>query len=110
MHSGYTCESLKMAEILSQENRLSTNPVTPEGSQAEVPEEPKETMLEGLSSICTVLVVGLFVMAFAFQNFEIPSASMENTLLIGDHLVVDRVTLASATKWAPFVHYRPVQR
>ena len=57
-----------------------------------------------------MLVVGLFLMAFAFQNFEIPSASMEKTLLIGDHLVVDRVTLAPTTRWAPFVHYRPVQR
>jgi signal peptidase I len=102
----YTDNVQKMA----QEKRLSTQPVTPEGAQNEEPEEQKETMLEGLASICTVLVVGLFLMAFAFQNFEIPSASMENTLLIGDHLVVDRVTLAPATKWAPFVHYRPVQR
>jgi len=89
---------------------LSTKPVTPEGTETEDPEELKETPLEGLASICSVLVVGLFLMAFAFQNFEIPSASMENTLLIGDHLLVDRVTLAPATKWVPFVHYRPVQR
>jgi signal peptidase I len=40
----------------------------------------------------------------------IPSASMENTLLIGDHLLVDRTTFSEPTKWAPFVHYRPVQR
>jgi len=72
-------------------------------------EEPTETPLEAIASICTVLVVGLFVMAFVFQNFEIPSASMQNTLLIGDHVVVDRSTLAPPTKWAPFVHYRPVQ-
>jgi signal peptidase I len=71
--------------------------------------EPTETPLEALASICTVLVIGLFVMGFIFQNFEIPSASMEKTLLIGDHVVVDRTTLAPATKWAPFVHYRPVQ-
>jgi len=95
---------------MPQEKRLSTSPVTPEGAKAEEIEEIKETPLEGLASICTVLVVGLFLMAFAFQNFEIPSASMEKTLLIGDHLVVDRVTLSPATKWAPFVHYRPVQR
>jgi len=95
---------------MPQEKRLSTSPVTPEGAKAEEIEEIKETPLEGLASICTVLVVGLFLMAFAFQNFEIPSASMQNTLLIGDHLVVDRVTLSPATKWAPFVHYRPVQR
>jgi signal peptidase I len=72
--------------------------------------ERTETPLEALASISTVLVVGLFVMAFIFQNFEIPSASMEKTLLIGDHVVVDRAAFAPPTKWAPFVHYRPVQR
>jgi signal peptidase I len=73
-------------------------------------EEPTETPLEALSSMCTILAVGLFVMAFIFQNMQIPSGSMENTLLIGDHVVVDRITLAPPTKWAPFVHYRPVRR
>jgi signal peptidase I len=70
--------------------------------------EIQETPLEALASICAVLVVGLFIMGFIFQNFEIPSASMEKTLLIGDHVVVDRITLAPPTNWAPFVHYRPV--
>jgi signal peptidase I len=72
--------------------------------------EIKETPLEALASICTVLVVGLFIMGFIFQNFVIPSGSMEKTLLIGDHVVVDRITLAPPTAWAPFVHYRPVHR
>jgi signal peptidase I len=31
---------------------------------------------------------------------------MEQTLLIGDHLVVDRITLDSPAKWMPLVHYR----
>jgi signal peptidase I len=69
-----------------------------------------ETPLESLGSICSVLAVGLFVMTFIFQNFEIPSASMEKTLLIGDHVMVDRVTLAPQTHWAPFMDYRPVKR
>jgi signal peptidase I len=72
--------------------------------------EPEETPLEALASICTVIVIALFAFAFVGQNFEIPSGSMENTLLVGDHLLVDRTTLAPPTKWAPFVHYRPVQR
>ena len=71
--------------------------------------EVRETPLEALASICTVLVVGLFIMGFIFQNFVIPSGSMEKTLLIGDHVVVDRITLAPRTSWAPFVHYRPVK-
>jgi signal peptidase I len=73
-------------------------------------DERAETPLEGLASLCTILAVYLFAIAFVVQNFDIPSPSMTNTLLVGDHLMVDRVTLAPATKWAPFVHYRPVQR
>ena len=69
-----------------------------------------ETALESLASICTVLAVLLFVQGFIFQNFEIPSASMEKTLLIGDHVLVDRVSLAPPTHWFPLVHYREPQR
>jgi signal peptidase I len=76
------------------------------GAEAEI----KETPLEALASICSVLVVGLFIMGFIFQNFVIPSGSMEKTLLIGDHVLVDRITLAPPTSWVPFVHYRPVRR
>jgi len=82
---------------------------TPPGSSS-AGQNQEETALESLSSICAVLAVGLFVMTFVFQNYEIPSASMENTLLIGDHVLVDRLTLAPPTSWAPFVHYRDVQR
>jgi signal peptidase I len=72
------------------------------------PEEVRaeETPFEALASICSVLVIGLFILTFLAQNFVIPSGSMENTLLVGDHLVVDRVTLAPPAKWMPFVHYR----
>ena len=70
----------------------------------------QETPLEAFASICGVLVIGLFALTFIFQNFEIPSSSMEKTLLIGDHVLVDRITLAPPTKWAPFIPYRNVKR
>jgi signal peptidase I len=70
----------------------------------------EETPLEAFASICSVLVLGLFALTFIFQNFEIPSSSMEKTLLIGDHVLVDRVTLAPPATWAPLVHYRDVRR
>lgn len=69
-----------------------------------------ETTLEAFASICSVLVIGLFVLTFIVQNFEIPSSSMEKTLLIGDHVVVDRATLAPQSKWFPLVHYRDIKR
>ena len=66
----------------------------------------EETPWESLAGTCAVLVVGLFILYFLAQNFIIPSGSMEQTLLIGDHLVVDRITLAPATPWMPIVPYR----
>jgi signal peptidase I len=70
----------------------------------------EETPFEAIASICSVLVVGLFILTFLGQNYVIPSGSMEDTLLIGDHLLVDRITLAPPAKWMPLVHYREPQR
>ena len=74
------------------------------------PAKREETPLEALASICSVLVVGLFILTFLAQNFVIPSGSMEKTLLVGDHLVVDRITLAPPSKWMPLMHYREPRR
>jgi len=73
---------------------------------APVPEKTDETPFEAVASICSVLVVGLYILTFLAQNFVIPSGSMEKTLLVGDHLVVDRVTLAPPAKWMPLERYR----
>jgi len=70
----------------------------------------EETPFEAVASICSVLVVGLFILTFLAQNFVIPSGSMEKTLLVGDHLVVDRITLAPDAKWMPLVRYREPRR
>src|SRR5437588_9850583 len=65
----------------------------------EQPKERKETPMEFISSMAVVLVTGLFIVTFNLQAFEIPSTSMKNTLLVGDHLFVDRVTAALVTSW-----------
>lgn len=52
----------------------------------------------------------MFVLTLVAQNFFIPSGSMEDTLLIGDHLMVDRITLAPPTRWMPLMHYREPRR
>src|SRR5215469_14765402 len=74
------------------------------------PKHVEETPFEAIASIASVLVVGLFILTFLGQNFVIPSGSMEDTLLIGDHLLVDRITLAPPAKWMPAVHYREPKR
>ena len=73
-------------------------------------EPARETFLEGSASVFSVLAIGLFVLTFVFQNFVIPSSSMASTLLVGDHVLVERESLAPPTKWAGFIPYRDVQR
>jgi signal peptidase I len=72
--------------------------------------ERKETPFEAVASICSVLVVGLFILTFLAQNMVIPSGSMKNTLLVGDHLLVDRITLSPSASWMPLMRYREPRR
>ncbi len=74
-------------------------------------EKRHETTVEFLASLAVVLVTGLFIITFILQAFEIPSGSMENTLLIGDHLFVNRIQFASKTPWiARVLPYRQIKR
>src|SRR5207253_3085430 len=74
-------------------------------------EKPRETTVEFLASLSAVLVTGLFIITVIVQAFEIPSSSMENTLLIGDHVFVDRKRFAPTTKWlGPLLPYREPNR
>ncbi len=67
--------------------------------------------MEFIASMALVLVVGLYIITFNLQAFEIPSSSMENTLLIGDHVFVDRDTLAPASRWIePVIPYHTIRR
>ncbi len=69
-----------------------------------------ETPFEAVAGICSVLVVGLFILTFLAQNFVIPSGSMEHTLMVGDHLLVDRITFSEPAKWMPLIHAREPKR
>ncbi len=90
----------------------SAQPVTvpPENPEAQAADTAEETPFEAVASICVVLVVGLFILTFIGQNYLIPSGSMENTLLVGDHLLVDQITLAPPALWMPLIRYREPRR
>lgn len=50
--------------------------------------------LFGVQSFLTVVISSIFVITFIVQAFQIPSGSMETTLLIGDFLLVDKLHFA----------------
>ena len=74
-------------------------------------EKQRETTVEFLASLAAVLVTGLFIITFILQAFEIPSSSMEDTLLIGDHVFVNREQFAPKTSFVgPLLPYRDIKR
>jgi signal peptidase I len=93
----------------AQQGRSLTGKSPRETATQGTDEQVEETPLEAMASICGVLVVGLFILTFLAQNFVIPSGSMEKTLLVGDHLVVDRINLAPPSPWMPLMKYRKPQ-
>ena len=50
----------------------------------------KSTAREYFESIVIAVILALFVRTFVLQAFKIPTGSMENNLLIGDHLLVNK--------------------
>lgn len=50
--------------------------------------------LRTLQSLVLSIVVALFIVTFLFQAFQIPSGSMEQTLMVGDYLLVDKSVYA----------------
>lgn len=74
------------------------------------PGRPKQGVLGSIQSVATTVVIALFVITFAIQAFQIPSESMENTLLIGDYLLVDKVHFGHSGIWGEVEPYSTIRR
>jgi len=53
-------------------------------------DKTEESWVETVKTIVYALLIALVIRTFLFQPFNIPSGSMENTLLIGDYLFVEK--------------------
>jgi len=51
----------------------------------------KDDLISSLQSLMGTVVIAIFVITFIVQAFQIPSESMENTLLVGDYLLVNKL-------------------
>ena len=52
----------------------------------------KSVFREYFESLLVAVILALFVRTFVFQAFKIPTGSMEPNLLVGDHLIVNKMT------------------
>src|SRR5216684_5387564 len=93
----------------------------PEETVTEVAEQEPErkqehhadqtTISEYLESLLVTVILALFGTSFILQAFKIPSASMEGTLLIGDHLLVNKFIFGGTGAWYEKVlPYRQLER
>jgi signal peptidase I len=64
--------------------------------------------LTSLQSLLATVVIAVFVITYIVQAFQIPSVSMENTLLIGDYLLVDKLCYGGSG--GLLIPYRPIRR
>ncbi len=66
---------------------------------------------EYVEAVLVAVVFALFAKAFLVETYQIPSGSMEESLLVGDHVVVDKLGWAPrGLPWGPLLPSRGIQR
>lgn len=63
--------------------------MTPESAETK-PAKKKKQLRETIEAVVIAVVLAVIIRAFVIQAFKIPSGSMEDTLLIGDHIIVSK--------------------
>jgi signal peptidase I len=92
-------------EHAPEENLQQRSPVHPT-----VPWTAGSGLSDSLQSLLGTVVIAVFVITFVVQAFQIPSPSMENTLLVGDYLLVNKLCYGGGGLADFFMPYRRVQR
>jgi signal peptidase I len=97
-----------------------TPPIEPSAGEQETHREPVvleesqeqgTTLSEYLESLLVTVILALFGTSFVVQAFKIPSPSMEKTLLVGDHLLVNKFIFGGRGQWYDkLLPYRDLQR
>ena len=77
----------------------------PEGSAARPKKE--ESWLETVKTVVYALLIALVIRTLLFQPFNIPSSSMENTLLVGDYLFVEKFAYGYSRYSLPYGNIFP---
>src|ERR1051325_7868397 len=80
-----------------------------EGAEAHGRHSKHSVFREYFESLVVTAVMALFGMTFVVQAVKVPTGSMQNTILIGDHLLVNKFIFAPGPT-LPFLTQREIQR
>jgi signal peptidase I len=67
-------------------------------------------LISSLQSLMGTVVIAIFVITFIVQAFQIPSQSMQNTLLVGDYLLVNKLCYGGAGFGDHLMPYQKIAR
>jgi signal peptidase I len=93
--------------VSTKENEIKE---TPEIAAAKPVGPPKSTAREYLESFVITLVMAIFGMTFILQAVTVPTGSMQNTILVGDYLLVNKFIFTPGGHSLPFLPQREIQR
>src|SRR5438874_7566826 len=94
---------------------FSARSVRPNGREREVEVAaktagpPKTVIREYFESAVVTVIMALFGMTFVVQAVKVPTASMENTITVGDHLLVNKFIFAPGPTF-PLLPQREIRR
>ncbi len=71
---------------------------------------PKSTAREYFESFVVTLVMAIFGMTFILQAVTVPTGSMQNTILVGDYLLVNKFVFTPGGGSLPFLPQREIER
>jgi signal peptidase I len=100
---------LKMATPAVENTLNDPAPVPQETPSPALRKAVAREWLDSLQSLATTVVIAVFVITFLVQAFQIPSESMENTLLIGDYLLVDKFSFGNSGAWTSVLPYQKIR-
>jgi len=96
---------------MSEETAPAASVANSQLAQAGAAERGRTSLRELIESLLVTVLLALFGTTFVVQAFKIPSQSMEPTLLVGDHLLVNKFLFGGRGQWYDAVlPYRDVRR
>jgi signal peptidase I len=78
--------------------------------EAEAPKNPRSSLRLNFEAICQAVILALFCRTFVAEAYKIPTASMDPTLFIGDHLVVNKMIFTRSLEALGIIPTRGIQR
>jgi signal peptidase I len=105
-----SASSLEYDNLPSQPASAASRPVAAPAATSGAHRGVVSILWNSIQSLAATVVIALFVITFIVQAFQIPSESMENTLLVGDYLLVDKIHFSPQGFWPHLLPYETVHR